>query len=174
MDSMIANNGLATSGTWMGYAYTYMGSAPSSIMPTCGATGSCFSSALKSLCVSGSVGPDPTSAASAGFGWNIGGTADPPKAIAPGGTGLAYNVAGLATWMRFQIESASDTYCVNVPTATTGTVPWSMFHKTCYNNPPGAAYDGTTPIKSVGIVVPSDTGPAKPFCLCVISLGPAM
>jgi hypothetical protein len=112
--------------------------------------------------------------ASAGFGWNIGGTEG--AAIAPGGTGLAYNVQGLTTQMRFQIEDGAatpTTYCASVPAVPSGTIPWEMFKKECYNTPPGAAYSPTTPIAKVGIVIPSDSGTARPFCFCVLSLGAA-
>src|SRR4051812_3630889 len=71
--TMTVMNGLATSGTWTGYAYTYAGSAPATVSPVCGTTGTCFMTSGKQLCVSGSVGPDTTYNASAGFGWNIGG-----------------------------------------------------------------------------------------------------
>jgi hypothetical protein len=172
--TMTVMNGLATSGTWTGYAYTYAGSAPATVSPVCGTTGTCFMTAAKQLCVSGSVGPDTTYNASAGFGWNIGGTTATPAAIAPGGSGLAYNVQGLTTVMRFQIEDgAAVQYCANVTAAPSGTIPWAMFKQKCYDATPGAAYAPTTPIAKVGIVVPSDSGTARAFCFCVLSLGAA-
>ena len=185
--TMTVSNGMATSGTWSGYAYTYVGSTPATISPTCGSTGTCFTTAAKQLCVTGSVGPDPSFGASAGFGWDIGGTASSgaagtsgssggaKPAIAPGGTGLSYNVPGITTSMRIQVEDAAgNDYCATVPTANTGTIPWGSFTQKCYNSPPGTAYTSSTKITSVQIVVPTTSGSmANAFCFCVLSLGAA-
>jgi hypothetical protein len=185
---MTVNNGMATNGTWSGYAYTYIGNTPATISPTCGTTGTCFMTAMKQLCVSGAVGPDPTFGASAGFGWDIGAMATSgaagkggstsggsKPAIAPGGSGLSYNIPGLTTSMRLQVEDAAGVdYCAAVPTANTGTIPWGMFTQKCYSNPPGTAYTPTTKITSVQVVVPTTSGTAaNNFCFCVVSLGPA-
>jgi len=183
--TMTVTNGMATNGTWSGYAYTYVGSTPATITPTCGSTGTCFTTAAKQLCVTGSVGPDPSFGASAGFGWDIGGTGSTgtagksgstggaKPAIAPGGTGLAYNVPGITTSMRIQVEDAAgNDYCATVPTANTGTIPWGSFTEKCYNSPPGTAYTSTTKITSVQIVVPTTSGSmANSFCFCVLSMG---
>ena len=186
--TMTVNNGMATNGTWSGYAYTYVGSTPATFSPACGCSGSCFLTSAKQLCVSGTVGPDPNFGASAGFGWDIGGTGSSgtagksgtttgstKPAIAPGGTGLAYNVPGITTSMRIQVEDAAgNDYCATVPTANTGTIPWGMFTEKCYNMPPGTAYTATTKITSVQIVVPTTSGSMNyPFCFCVVSLGAA-
>jgi len=188
MDStMTVNNGMATNGTWSGYAYTYIGSKPATISPDCStSSAACFMTAAKQLCVSGTVGPDTTFGASAGFGWDIGamatsgtagkgGTTSGKTAIAPGGTGLAYNVPGINTTMRLQVEDAAgNDYCASVPTANSGTIPWAMFTEKCYNSPPGTAYSSSTKIASVQIVVPTTSGTMEnDFCFCVVSLGPA-
>jgi len=185
---MTVNNGMATNGTWSGYAYTYVGSTPATITPACGTGGTCFMTAAKQLCVSGTVGPDPSFGASAGFGWDIGGSATSgaagkggstaggaKPAIAPGGTGLAYNVPGITTSMRIQVEDAAgNDYCATVPTANTGTIPWGSFTQKCYNSPPGTAYTATTKITSVQIVVPTTSGSmALSYCFCVLSMGAA-
>jgi len=185
--TMTVNNGMATSGTWSGYAYTYVGSGTATISPVCGSTGTCFTTAAKQLCVSGSVGPDSTFGSSAGFGWDIGAMASSgaagssgssggaKPAIAPGGTGLSYNVPGINTTMRIQVEDAAgNDYCASVPTANTGTIPWGSFTEKCYNSPPGTAYTSSTKITSVQIVVPTTSGTAaNAFCFCVVSMGAA-
>ncbi|HEY4184913.1 MAG TPA: hypothetical protein VGP07_07565 [Polyangia bacterium] len=176
--TMTVANGMATNGTWSGYAYTYVGSTPATIMPDCSTSAAaCFKTAAKQLCVSGTVGPDSTFGASAGFGWDIGGaaTGTTKPAISPGGTGLAYNVPGVTTSMRFQVEDAAGVdYCAAVPTANTGTIPWGMFTQKCYNMPPGAAFAATTKITSVQVIVPTTSGSmAYPYCFCVVSIGPA-
>jgi len=187
--TMTVNNGMATNGKWSGYAYTYTGSTGmATITPVCGTTGTCFMTAGKQLCVSGSVGPDPNFTASAGFGWDIGamsssGTAgrggsssSTAMAILPGGSGLSYTVPGITTDMRFQVTDGSSThYCAKVPTNNSGTVPWSSFTQQCYNPTPGAAYSASsTPIVSVEIVIPALSGSmANSYCFCVVNLGPA-
>jgi hypothetical protein len=183
--TMTVSNGMATNGTWSGYAYTYIGSTPATIAPVCGTTGTCFMTAAKQLCVSGTVGPDPSFGASAGFGWDIGAmatsgaagkggsTTGTKPAIAPGGTGLSYNVPGITTSMRIQVEDAAgNDYCATVPVANMGTIPWGMFTQKCYASPPGTAYTATTKITSVQIVVPTTSGSmAMSFCFCVVSMG---
>lgn len=166
--TMTVSNGMATNGMWTGYAYTYASGTPSSVAPMCGTSATCYSNSMAQLCAWGSVGPDTTYAATAGFGWNIS-----SAGIAPGGTGLAYDVMGLTTSMRLQVEDGTNTYCANVTTATKGTIPWKMFKSKCYDATPGAAYDGTSPITKVGIIVPSNNMTASAFCFCVLSLGPA-
>ena len=121
------------------------------------------------------------------FGWDIGGSASSgaagksgstggtKPAIAPGGTGLSYNVPGITTTMRIQVEDAAgNDYCATVPAANMGTIPWGMFTQKCYNSPPGTAYTATTKITSVQIVVPTSSGSmATSFCFCVLSMGAA-
>jgi len=186
--TMTVNNGMATNGTWSGYAYTYVGTTPATISPDCStSSAACFKTAAKQLCVSGSIGADPTFMASAGFGWDIGGTASSGAAgkggssstskptIVPGGSGLAYNIPGITTSMRLQVTDGDNkSYCAVVPMANSGTIPWGMFTQQCYNSTPGTAYASTTKIASVQVIVPATSGSAAyPFCFCVVSLGPA-
>ena len=76
--------------------------------------------------------------------------------------------------MRFQLEDKDGgQYCAKIVATPSGTIPWGLFAKECYNATPGATYSPTTPIVSAEIVVPSEAVTARAFCFCVLSLGPA-
>ncbi len=179
-------DGYGMSGTWMGYAYTFVGPATGSKATIAPAT----FMAMTTLCASGMITADTTYASVAGMGWNInqakGTTAvEPPiMTVATSGTGLAISVGsvtgltlapGAGSQLRAQIKTAAGDYCAAIPAAGTSMIPWAMFNTKCWNTAEtGAApFTAGTAIKAVELVIPSTAAATiGPFNMCLVDAKP--
>lgn len=176
-------DGYGTSGTWMGYAYTFTG-------PATGSKGTIAPAnfmGMTSVCAMGMITADPMYLSVAGLGWNINqakGTtaAEPPiMTVATSGTGLEVNVtvtgltlaAGSGSPLRAQIKASAD-YCAPIAASGVSKIPWSMFNTKCWNTAEtGAmAFAAGTAIKAVELIVPSTTTAVGPFNICLVDARP--
>lgn len=174
-DSDFVTGGLGESGTWKGYLFTAV--ADNSTITPEAFDGS-------EICVSGSL--EANYEAWAMVGWNIAQTIDETtfeggavNAVAPGGTGVSYNIVNNdGTSLRIQIQDSdmpgAQAWCADVPSGGgTGVIPWGDFTKECWMAG-GEAYSPTTPIAQVAVQQPaaSETSTTA-FSYCVVHLGPA-
>jgi hypothetical protein len=166
-----------TSGTWHGFAYTGFfpsGATTVSISPACTyITDPCFETSGSQICVSGTVPGDSTGQSGAFVGFNlsqantVGATALP---VVTGGTGLSVSVTGTpASGLRVTIAADSTgavTYCANLPSGGTGTIPWSQFNSKCWAPGTGTPFTAGNSIVAVQITIPSGpTSTSFDFCL---------
>ncbi|HET9956885.1 MAG TPA: hypothetical protein VFQ61_20455 [Polyangiaceae bacterium] len=172
--STIFMEGYGTSGTWMGYAYTYKyGTA--TITPGSSQTQSCFPGAV--LCAAGSV--PATYDDGAGIGWSInqakaGGT---PDTVALTGT-VKVQLAGATAGMRVGLQPAGTAaeFCYELAaadvTAANGTglsLPVSSFKSKCYDTATAVAYAGE-PIQAIQISIPGTKDAVRAFDVCIVSI----
>jgi hypothetical protein len=172
------------SGTWKGYAYTFVGpmtGSKATVMPP-------SFMAMTSLCATGNIMADTTYASVAGMGWNINQavatttTAPPTDTTPASGTGLAITVSatgltlatGGGSQLRAQVKTASADFCAPLPAAGTQMIPWGMFNSKCWNTTEtGAmALAPGTPIKAVELIIPSGTAAIGPFNICLMDAKP--
>jgi hypothetical protein len=171
-DSTIFNGGYGTAktGMWKGYGFTFKyGTA--TIAPGMGQD--CFMG-LK-MCANGTVPADDT--AGAGIGWNISqaaGTSTTAKAAIT--TPVKVSLAGATAGMRVQLSASSTVqYCYTLTVGTGETIPLKSFRTNCWEDATSTtskAYDGTTPIEAIQIVVPGAMAAAKTFDFCVLDVEP--
>jgi hypothetical protein len=181
VDSTFAMNGYGDNGTWKGYAFTSTFPPPPAvttamITPACPTP--CFASAVKQLCVSGTVRSDMSFGSGATLGWNINQAAmmpNPVQTMAPTGSGLTVNVPGATATMRVQISAGpapTTQWCAPMPAGGMGTIKWTAFKTKCWDGS-GTAYPAGTPIEAIQIVVPSATTDVPfAFCLASASIAP--
>jgi hypothetical protein len=168
-DSAIFTSGYgqSTTGSWKGYGFTFKyGTA--TITPGNG-TG-CFEA--KKFCASGSV--PASDSAGAGLGWNLNqaqGTSTTTAVAVT--TPVKISVAGLPAGSRVQLSaSATVQYCYTLTAAmTSATIPLASFKTECWGTE-GVAYDGTTPIEAIQVVIPGAAAAAKTFDFCVLDVEP--
>jgi len=170
----VGKGGLVTSGSWHGYAWTSTWGTGATIAPAD------FSAVAAGgeLCVSGSVPGTSDSSAGAILGINLKEcTPRVQETWTPTGSGLSYDLTNVGgSPLRIQIlaqggdTDASKRWCVNV-TAASGTIKWTEFNTTCWNNA-GIAYDGVTPLWQLHVEVPGGTT-AVSYNFCLNSIGPA-
>lgn len=172
-DSAIFVNGYGTSksGNWSGYGYTYRyGTA--TIAPGMG--NGCFAAAK--FCANGSVPASDT--AGAGLGWNI---AQAMSSMTPSKvaikTAVKLSFVGVTAGMRAMLSaSATVSYCYPFTaadiTAGSATIPFASFKTECWSTA-GTAYDGTTPIEAIVVMVAGSSAAAVPsFDFCVTDIEP--
>jgi hypothetical protein len=144
---------------WSGYPYTYADAFGSMVMP---APMAAFTTAMLKLtgniaAVSGTM----YSYAGIGFslGQTAGGTTNTP--MTPKGSGLTFNFAnsttGAGVVLRAQVTNGTSTWCTDI-TGSTANIPYSSFHVSCYNTPPGAAY-AKEPITAIEMNLAGGTAP---------------
>jgi hypothetical protein len=161
----------------MGYAYSFTGpmtGSKATVMPASFMTAT-------SLCVTGSITPDPAYASVAGLGWNIAqtiATAPAIGTIATSGTGLVVNVAmvtgltltqGGGSQLRAQIQNATTSWCAPIAASGVSMLPWSTFNTKCYDTTQAGAapYTVGTPLTAVQLIVPSAVTAIGPFNFCL-------
>jgi hypothetical protein len=173
----VAAGGYVTVGDWKGYAFTATdGISASSIFPdnfsSLGAGGT--------LCASGTVAGTADYSAVAILGVNInqpqGNPAPAPSTWTPKGLGIAWQVSNIQTRTELRIQLQAHGGDVNEnyrwcwsQADNTGGISWSQFNTHCWDNS-GTAYDGTTPLESVMVLVPGSTGPVS-FDFCLKQIG---
>src|SRR5262249_8013688 len=97
----------------------------------------------------------------AGIGFSLGQTSggETPTLVTPKGNGLTFNftnsTTGAGIIYRAQVTNGTTTWCNDI-TPSPVTIQYSDFHATCYNTPPGAAYN-KEPIKGIEINIAGGT-----------------
>jgi hypothetical protein len=168
------NGGYFTSGSWHGYAWTSASGGNSSISPKdFSAVG-----AGQALCASGSVAglSDYSGVAQVGVNLNQAATTNAAVGtVTPGPGGLTISITNSGgSPLRVQIEGPTgatdpnDRWCA-VVNGSGGYIPWSTFNTQCWATT-GTAYNGTSPIASVSVLVPGAATGSIPFNFCVNSL----
>ncbi len=165
------DGGYAEAGDWRGYLFTDA-SDDSQISPN-EFTGS-------QTCAAGKLGTSEDAWAS--IGWLIAQDIDPETfqgleahAIAPGGSGMAYQVLNLdSSPLRVELrsfDSPEKIWCAPIA-AESGTILWSEFSRDCWEAG-GEAYDGMTPISEI-MFTATNAGTMKEttFNFCLVRLGP--
>lgn len=178
-DSVFANAGFgaitAGAGMWQGYLYTATYGL-GAIMPICPAP--CFMSAVKQLCVNGTVPMDPTYGSGALLGWNINqpmGTMT-AGAVALAGTGVTLTFAGTVDGFHVALLDAAATpteYCYVIPAAsgTTVSIPFANFKTNCSDPSKAMTPLATgTMIQKMQITVQSTPSMAAPFNFCLVNV----
>ena len=172
--------GYLTAGNWRGHVWTGVDEGgEATIMPAD------FENVVQPpYCASGVVPPTDDYGAVGIVGWNINqdmkepdATEEPPLGeVAPTLEGVMVNVSNPgASVLRLQIQSADGTqqWCKTIGEVDTDFfVPWDEFNTVCWqSDTPGTAYNGTTPIGSVLVLVPGpgteNNDPAVNFDFCV-------
>ena len=170
-----ATTGLVTDGTCSGYAYAYATASTkdttgtATITPCTGtacATVGTFADADKLCATAGSVGGSSDYGDVAGIGFNLNQSGATIGTMSITGTGLqiSFTAGTKPGVLRAQIaNSAGTNYCFDISLSTSPVkIPWASFNTECWTGPDAnaKAFDGTSPIKSVQLIVP-DPGTGK-------------
>jgi hypothetical protein len=170
-----ATTGLVTDGTCSGYAYTYATKSTfdttgtATITPCTGtacATVGTFADTDKLCATAGSVGGSSDYKDVAGIGFNLNQSGATIGTMAITGTGLqiSFTAGTKPGVLRAQIaNSAGTNYCFDISASTSPVkIPWASFNTECWTSPDtnAKAFDGTSPIQSVQLIVP-DPGTGK-------------
>lgn len=171
--AMTDTGGFLTSGDWKGYAFTSGSGTGTTISPPN------FMNLMagQAPCACGSVAglADYSGTAMIGVNLNQESGSSTLGTITPGGTGLAYQLAGTPpAGLRIQIQGpnggtdATQRWCANA-TGTSGQIPWTDFQFECWEGGTQTPFSGTEPIAAVLALVPGTNSAPVPFDFCVVS-----
>jgi hypothetical protein len=185
------DGGYVTSGAWHGWAWpaTEGPNIGTTIVPKPGDQGGSGFSAVTAgspLCVSGTVVADAAYGGVGLLGVSINQDKTPSNAPTntwtPTGTGVKWQITNTGpSPLRIQINGTAgyptQAWCKaiisgTVP-STSGTINWADFNSQCWVGGNGTAYDGTTPLKEVIVVVPGLNTATQDFAFCLEGIGPA-
>ncbi len=163
--------GYYTAGAWHGYEWTETSGTGTTVSPMDFST----VAAGQPLCASGSVAGLADYSGTASIGVNLNQTQGPNTpvgTVTPTLAGLTVSVTNTGgSPLRVQLEGpngatdADQRWCY-VLSGSGGFIPWASFNTECWSGA-GTAYDGTSPLASVSVMVPGAASGSTAFDFCV-------
>lgn len=149
---------------WSGYAYTYVDSYGSTVMPMSPTPGFSTCGMPCNLTITGMImAVTGTSYTYEGLGFNLGdtstgGTTHPT--VTPKGSGLTIafaNTTPSTLPLRAQISDGTNNWCYTVSGASPVTIPYGSFNTKCYDSPPDGTAYAKNPINTIQLQIAGGT-----------------